>query len=92
MELDADIGKDHGRHPSGCTQYDRDRDGRQRRLAGRLSGCGHHAVPRRERSPFEGGWRVPGLMWWPTTSQPVRSFDEMMSHIDSWATLAAMAG
>ena len=43
-------------------------------------------------SPFEGGWRVPGLMWWPGHVQAGARFDEMMSHIDCWATLAAMVG
>jgi arylsulfatase A-like enzyme len=43
-------------------------------------------------SPFEGGWRVPGIMWWPGHIEPGKQFGEMMSHIDCWSTLAAMAG
>ena len=43
-------------------------------------------------SPFEGGWRVPGLMWWPGHIPARAQYDEMMSHIDAWATLAAMVG
>jgi arylsulfatase len=43
-------------------------------------------------TPFEGGWRVPALMWWPNHIAAGARFDEMMSHIDSWATLAAMVG
>jgi arylsulfatase A-like enzyme len=43
-------------------------------------------------SAFEGGWRVPGIMWWPNHITPGGQFNEMMSHIDAWATLAAMAG
>jgi len=43
-------------------------------------------------SPFEGGWRVPGIMWWPGHIPARAKYDEMMSHIDAWATLAAMAG
>ncbi len=43
-------------------------------------------------SPFEGGWRVPGIMWWPDHIPAGVRYDEMMSHIDCWATLAAMAG
>ncbi len=43
-------------------------------------------------SPFEGGWRVPGIMWWPKHIQAGVHFDEMMSHIDAWATLAGMVG
>src|SRR5262245_15538067 len=41
-------------------------------------------------SAFEGGWRVPGIMWWPGHIQAGARYDEMMSHIDCWATLAAM--
>jgi arylsulfatase len=43
-------------------------------------------------SAFEGGWRVPGVMWWPNHIAAGGRFDEMMSHIDCWATLAAMVG
>ena len=43
-------------------------------------------------SPFEGGWRVPGIMWWPNHIPAGVRYDEMMSHIDCWATLAAMSG
>jgi arylsulfatase A-like enzyme len=41
---------------------------------------------------FEGGWRVPGLMWWPGHIPAGAKYDEMMSHIDCWATLGKMAG
>ena len=43
-------------------------------------------------SPFEGGWRVPGIMWWPGHIPARAKYDEMMSHIDAWATLAGMVG
>jgi len=43
-------------------------------------------------TPFEGGWRVPGIMWWPGHIEAGKQFGEMMSHIDCWSTLAAMAG
>jgi hypothetical protein len=43
-------------------------------------------------SPFEGGWRVPGIMWWPGHIPAGVQYGEMMSHIDCWSTLAAMAG
>jgi arylsulfatase len=43
-------------------------------------------------SAFEGGWRVPGIMWWPGHIPAGARYDEMMSHIDCWATLAAMVG
>jgi len=43
-------------------------------------------------SPFEGGFRVPGLMWWPGHIPVGVYYREMMSHIDCWATLAAMVG
>ena len=41
---------------------------------------------------FEGGFRVPGLMWWPGKIPAGAKYDEMMSHIDCWATLATMVG
>ncbi len=43
-------------------------------------------------SPFEGGWRVPGIMWWPNHIPARVQYNEMMSHIDAWATLATMVG
>lgn len=43
-------------------------------------------------SAFEGGWRVPGIMWWPNHIPAGTQYGEMMSHIDCWATLAAMVG
>jgi arylsulfatase A-like enzyme len=43
-------------------------------------------------SAFEGGWRVPGIMWWPDHIAAGAQLGEMMSHIDCWSTLAAMAG
>jgi hypothetical protein len=43
-------------------------------------------------SPFEGGWRVPGIMWWPNHIAAGAQYGEMMSHIDAWATLATMVG
>ena len=41
---------------------------------------------------FEGGWRVPAIMWWPNHIPAGAQYGEMMSHIDCWSTLAAMAG
>ncbi len=43
-------------------------------------------------SSFEGGFRVPGLMWWPGKIPAGARYDEMMSHIDCWPTLAKMVG
>jgi arylsulfatase A-like enzyme len=43
-------------------------------------------------SAFEGGWRVPGIMWWPDHIPAGAQYGEMMSHIDCWSTLATMAG
>jgi arylsulfatase A-like enzyme len=43
-------------------------------------------------SPFEGGWRVPGIMWWPGHIPAGSTYYEMMSHVDCWSTLAAMVG
>jgi arylsulfatase len=35
---------------------------------------------------------VPGLMWWPGHVPAGAKYDEMMSHIDCWSTLAKMVG
>ena len=35
---------------------------------------------------------MPGLMWWPGHIPAGAKYDEMMSHIDCWATLAKMVG
>ena len=43
-------------------------------------------------SAFKGGWRTPGLMWWPGHIPAGANYHEMMSHIDCWSTLAAMTG
>jgi arylsulfatase len=43
-------------------------------------------------STYEAGWRVPGIMWWPGHIPAGAMYDEMMTHIDLWSTLAAMAG
>jgi arylsulfatase A-like enzyme len=43
-------------------------------------------------TPFEAGWRVPGIMWWPGHIPAGVQLGEMMSHIDCWATLATMVG
>ena len=43
-------------------------------------------------TPFEGGWRCPAIMWWPGHIPAGVQYGEMMSHIDCWATLAAMVG
>lgn len=43
-------------------------------------------------TPFEAGWRVPGIMWWPNHIPAGANYYEMMSHIDCWATLASMVG
>jgi arylsulfatase A-like enzyme len=43
-------------------------------------------------SPFEGGFRVPGIMCAPGEIPAGARYGEMMSHIDLWATLATMVG
>ena len=43
-------------------------------------------------SPFEGGFRVSGIMWAPGKIPAGAHYGEMMSHIDLWATLATMVG
>jgi arylsulfatase A-like enzyme len=43
-------------------------------------------------SPFEAGWRVPGIMWAPGKIPAGAVYHEMMSHMDVWPTTAAMVG
>jgi arylsulfatase A-like enzyme len=43
-------------------------------------------------SVFEGGFRVPGIMWAPGLIPAGAHYGEMMSHIDCWSTLASMVG
>lgn len=54
--------------------------------------AGTHPFRGEKGSAFEAGWRVPGIMWWPSHIPQGVVYDEMMSHIDLWATLSAMAG
>jgi len=53
---------------------------------------GTHPYRGEKGSSFEAGWRVPGIMWWPGHIPAGAVYDEMMSHIDCWATLATMVG
>ena len=82
MELDDNIGQDHGRDPRRGAQHHRHPHGRQRCLAGCVSRRRDRPVPRREGFGFEGGLRVPGVMWWPGQIPAGQVLDEMMSHID----------
>ena len=43
-------------------------------------------------TPFEGAFRVPGIMWWPGHIPAGAVYHEMMSHMDVWPTTATMAG
>jgi arylsulfatase len=54
--------------------------------------AGTHPFRGDKGTPFEAGWRVPGIMWWPSHIPAGAQYGEMMSHIDCWATLAAMVG
>ena len=54
--------------------------------------AGTHPFRGEKGSAFEAGWRVPGIMWWPNHIPAGAKYDEMMSHIDCWATLASMVG
>jgi arylsulfatase A-like enzyme len=54
--------------------------------------AGTHPYRGDKGTPFEAGWRVPGIMWWPGHIPAGAKYHEMMSHIDCWATLASMAG
>ena len=54
--------------------------------------AGTHPFRGEKGTPFEAGWRVPGIMWWPNHIPAGAVYHEMMSHIDCWATLASMVG
>jgi arylsulfatase len=54
--------------------------------------AGTHPFRGDKGTPFEAGWRVPGIMWWPNHIPAGAVYHEMMSHIDCWATLASMVG
>ena len=43
-------------------------------------------------TPFEGGFRVPAIAWWPGRIQAGRIVTDMMSHMDWWPTFARLAG
>jgi arylsulfatase A-like enzyme len=54
--------------------------------------AGTHPFRGEKGSSFEAGWRVPGIMWWPGHIPAGVVHDEMMTHIDCWATLASLVG
>ena len=54
--------------------------------------AGTHPYRGEKGSPFEAGWRVPGIMWWPGKIPAGAVYHEMMSHMDVWPTTAAMVG
>jgi arylsulfatase len=92
MEMDADIGKvmEEIRKDAPNTIVILTAD----------NGAWQDAYPDAGTSPFrgekgtafEGGWRVPAVMWWPGHIAAGVTYGEMMSHIDCWSTLAAMCG
>jgi arylsulfatase len=43
-------------------------------------------------TPFEAGWRVPGIIWAPGKIPAGLVLHDMMSHMDVWPTTAAMVG
>jgi CheY-like chemotaxis protein len=51
--------------------------------------AGTHPYRGEKGTPYEGGWRVPGIMWWPGHIPAGVVYHEMMTHIDCWATLAS---
>src|SRR6201987_1273782 len=53
---------------------------------------GTHPFRGEKGSPFEAGWRVPGIMWAPGRIQAGLVLHEMMSHMDVWPTTATMVG
>jgi arylsulfatase A-like enzyme len=54
--------------------------------------AGTHPFRGEKGSPFEAGWRVPGIMWAPGKIPARLVLNEMMSHMDVWPTTAAMVG
>ncbi|MFO1460754.1 MAG: sulfatase-like hydrolase/transferase [Verrucomicrobiota bacterium] len=54
--------------------------------------AGTHPFRGDKGTPFEAGWRVPGIMWWPGHIPAGAVYHEMMTHIDCWSTLASMVG
>jgi arylsulfatase len=54
--------------------------------------AGTHPYRGEKGTPFEAGWRVPGIMWWPGHIPAGVVYHDMMTHIDCWATLASMVG
>jgi arylsulfatase A-like enzyme len=43
-------------------------------------------------TPFEGGFRVPAIAWWPGHIKPGTVANEIMSHLDWWPTFVKLAG
>ncbi len=43
-------------------------------------------------TPFEGGFRVPAIAWWPGQIKPGSVNMDMWSHMDWWPTFARLAG
>ena len=66
-------------------------DHRQRRLAGRLSGCRLHAVPRHEGHRPRGRSRVPSIAWGPGIKAGSKN-SEIVGGLDYMATFAALGG
>jgi arylsulfatase A-like enzyme len=54
--------------------------------------AGTHPYRGEKGSTYEAGWRVPAIMWWPGHIPAGAVYDQMMSHIDAWPTVASMAG
>ena len=54
--------------------------------------AGTHPFRGEKGTPFEAGWRVPGIMWAPGKIPAGVVYHEMMSHMDVWPTTAAMVG
>ena len=50
-----------------------------------------HFGERRAR-PFEGGFRVPAIAWWPGKITAGAVATDMMSHMDWWPTFTRLAG
>jgi arylsulfatase A-like enzyme len=92
MELDDNIGKVMATNPGSGTQHHCRHHRRQCAWQDAWPDAGRTPFRGEKGSRFEGGFRVPGIMWTPGKIPAGAHYGEMMSHIDYWATLASMVG
>jgi arylsulfatase len=57
-----------------------------------MAGCGDDGFPQREGHQWEGAFRVPAMIRWPSRIQPGQIANEIVSGLDWFPTLLAAAG